>query len=57
MELRNIKIKFKTKAPAGYDSNEVDFCSAWELAQWEESGEYVIEVIDNPNTKKSKKKK
>ena len=52
---RNIKVKFLGKAPAGFESGEIDFCSEFELNQWKASGEYRIEVFDAP-AKKSKKK-
>ena len=56
---RNIKIKFLGKAPAGFESGDIDFCSAFELKQWQASGEYAIEVIEGAksSTKKSKPKK
>ena len=56
---RNIKIKFLGKAPAGFETGDIDFCSEFELKQWKSSGEYRIEVFDAPTkktTKKSKKK-
>lgn len=52
---RNIKVKFLSKAPAGFETGDIDFCSDFELKQWKESGEYNIEVLDTP-TKKQKKK-
>ena len=52
---RNIKVKFLGKAPAGFESGEIDFCSEFELNQWKASREYRIEVFDAP-AKKSKKK-
>ena len=39
---RNIKVKFLSKAPAGFESGEIDFCSEFELKQWQDSGEYKI---------------
>lgn len=65
MSTRNIKIRFIGKAPAGFDAGLVDFCSEYELKQWEASGEYDIEVFDAPakkveapkKTNKPKKKK
>ncbi len=54
---RNIKVKFLNKAPAGFESGDIDFCSEFELKQWQESGEYKIEVINQPPKKKKKKKK
>ena len=59
---RNIKVKFLGKAPAGFVSGEIDFCSEFELKQWQDSGEYKIEVIQGAKAstkkpaKKSKKK-
>jgi len=59
---RNIKVKFLGKAPAGFESGEIDFCSEFELNQWKASGEYRIEVLNAPankakkSSKKSKKK-
>ena len=53
---RNIKVKFLNKAPAGFESGEIDFCSEFELNQWKASGEYKIEVLSTP-AKKSKKSK
>ena len=53
---RNIKVKFLNKAPAGFESGEIDFCSEFELNQWKASGEYNIEVLSTP-AKKSKKSK
>tara|TARA_Y100000817_G_C16827620_1_gene531981 strand:+ start:962 stop:1141 length:180 start_codon:yes stop_codon:yes gene_type:complete len=55
--MRNIKFKFLSKAPAGFESGEVDFCSEVELKAWQDSNEYKIEVLDNPNTKAKKDKK
>jgi len=52
---RDIKIKFSGKAPAGFESGDIDFCSEFELNQWKASGEYRIEVLNAP-AKKSKKK-
>ena len=54
---RNIKIKFITKAPAGYETGDIDFCSEFQLKKWQEAGEYEVEVIDNPNTKAAAPKK
>ena len=54
---RNIKIKFLGKAPAGFESGDIDFCSEFELKQWQASGEYDIEVFDNPSKKSKKTKK
>jgi len=59
---RDIKIKFLGKAPAGFETGDIDFCSEFELNQWKASGEYNIEVLDAPSKKaskpnKSKKKK
>jgi len=55
---RNIKVKFLGKAPAGFESGEIDFCSEFELNQWKESGEYRMEVFNAPapKAKKSLKK-
>ena len=53
--MRDIKVKFLNKAPAGFESGDVDFCSEFELKQWEASGEYKIEVLSK--AKKSKKSK
>ena len=60
---RNIKIKFLGKAPAGFETGDIDFCSEFELKQWKTSGEYDIEVFNAPakkvaatKPKKSKKK-
>ena len=59
---RTIKVKFLGKAPAGFETGDVDFCSEFELKQWKASGEYDIEVLGAPTkkapkSKKSKKKK
>ena len=61
---RNIKIKFLGKAPAGFETGDIDFCSEFELKQWKTSGEYDIEVLNAPakkvaapKPKKSKKSK
>jgi hypothetical protein len=54
--MRNIKIKFLTKAPAGFNTGEEDFCSEIELKNWQDANEYKIEVLDNPNTKAKKAK-
>ena len=54
---RNIKIKFLSKAPAGFETGDVDFCSEFELKQWQDSGEYKIEVIEEPKPAKKKSKK
>ena len=54
---RNIKIKFLGKAPAGFESGEIDFCSEFELNQWKSSGEYRIEVFNAPANKSKKSKK
>tara|TARA_Y100000593_G_scaffold24909_1_gene49600 strand:- start:1844 stop:2029 length:186 start_codon:yes stop_codon:yes gene_type:complete len=53
---RNIKVKFLGKAPAGFETGDVDFCSEFELNQWKQSGEYKIEVLDKPAKKNQKKK-
>ena len=53
---RNIKVKFLNKAPAGFESGEIDFCSEFELKQWQDSGEFKIEVIQGAPAKKSTKK-
>ena len=55
---RNIKVKFLSKAPAGFETGDIDFCSEFELKQWQESGEYKIEVIQGvkASTKKPAKK-
>ena len=53
---RNIKIKFLNKAPAGFESGDIDFCSQFELDQWKASGEYKIEVIGEAKKTKSPKK-
>lgn len=59
--MRDIKIKFLTKAPAGFDSNVVELCSKFELNEWQASNQYEIEVLEEPKkpkkSKKSKKKK
>ena len=56
---RDIKFKFLGKATAGFNTGDVDFCSAYELEQWEAAGEYKIEVIEKPkaSSKKSTSKK
>ena len=54
---RNIKIKFLTKAPAGFETGDIDFCSEYELAQWKASGEYDIEVFNAPAKKAEAPKK
>ena len=54
---RNIKVKFLSKAPAGFETGDIDFCSEFELKQWQESGEYKIEVIKQAPAKKPAKKK
>ena len=54
---RDIKIKFLSKAPAGFESGDIDFCSAFELKQWQDSGEYKIEVIEEAKPKTEAKKK
>ena len=56
---RDIKIKFLNKAPAGFESGDIDFCSKFELKQWQDSGEYKMEVIEEAKsyTKKPKAKK
>ena len=56
---RDIKFKFLGKAPAGFNTGDVDFCSAYELEQWEAAAEYKIEVIEKPkaSSKKSTSKK
>ena len=54
---RDIKFKFLGKAPAGFNTGDVDFCSAYELQQWEASGEYNIEVIEKPKASSKKSKK
>ena len=54
---RNIKIKFIGKAPAGFESGDIDFCSEFELKQWQDSKEYKIEVISQPKAKKKSTKK
>ena len=55
--MRDIKIKFTGKAPSGFESGIEDFCSALELELFQKSGEYKLEVLDNPNKKSSKAKK
>ena len=57
MSTRNIKIRFIGKAPAGFDAGLVDFCSEYELKQWEASGEYDIEVFDAAGKKVEAPKK
>ena len=55
MSLRNIKVKFLSKAPSGFETGDIEFCSEFELKQLEASGEYKIEVLSK--AKKSKKSK
>ena len=52
---RIIKVKFLSKAPAGFETGDIDFCSEFELKQWRESGEYDIKVLNAPAKKQKKK--
>ena len=45
---RNIKVKFLSKAPAGFETGDIEFCSDFELKQWKASGDLNIEVLDTP---------
>ena len=54
---RNIKVKFLSKAPSGFETGDIEFCSEFELKQWEASGEYKIEVLNAPAKKAKKTKK